>query len=100
MQRKGGDLEKSLPIQKEKDNMPYNEYGDRVSEQEAMDEAFRLLAIDLELDEDDLRGNERLTDQIKDFVLDAGTTWDDLVAICDEAFGTAEERLDSPEDED
>lgn len=85
--------------QKETINMAYNQYGEEIPEQEAIDEAFTLLALDLELDEDDLRNNERLIEQVKDFVLDTGITWDNLVETCDEAFGTIEERLDEPTDE-
>lgn len=97
MYRKGGDLEKSLPNhkQKEETNMPIDEFGYEIDTEDAMDETFNLLAMDLELDEDDLRANEELTKQVKDFVLDTGTTWDDLVATCDEAFGSSDERLDN-----
>jgi hypothetical protein len=79
--------------------MPYNEYGDWIDELEEMDKAFKLLAEDLELDEDSLRDSPKITTLVKDFVLDTGVTWDDLVEACDEKFGTLEERIEEIERE-
>ena len=89
-------MEKSLPNQKE-EKMQYDEYGDRIDDQEEMDQAFRLLAEDQELDEDDLRDNLAISFLVKEFVLDIGVTWDDLVAACDEKFGTLESRVEQYE---
>lgn len=96
---KGGDLEESLPIQKE-ENMHYDEYGNRIDEQTIMDETFKVLANDQELDEDILRESSKITGLVKEFVLDTGsTTWEDLVEACDEKFGTLESRIEEQERE-
>jgi hypothetical protein len=79
--------------------MRYNEYGEPIDEQDEMDKAFQLLAEDLELDEDALRDSPRISRLVKDFVLDTGTIWDDLVEACDEKFGTLEERIEEIERE-
>jgi hypothetical protein len=79
--------------------MRYNEYGEPIDEQDEMDKAFQLLAEDLELDEDALRDSPRISRLVKDFVLDTGTVWDDLVEACDEKFGTLEERIEEIERE-
>jgi hypothetical protein len=84
-------------MQKEENNMQYNEYGDRIDEQEEMDKAFKLLASDQELDEDDLRDNVKISTLVKDFVLDTGVMWDDLVEACDEKFGTLDSRIEEYE---
>lgn len=92
-------MEESLPIQKE-EKMHYNEYGDRIDEQTIMDETFKVLANDQELDEDILRDSPNITGLVKEFVLDTGsTTWDDLVAACDEEHGTLESRIEELERE-
>lgn len=90
-------MKKSLPMQKEENNMQYNEYGDRIDEQEEIDKAFKLLASDQELDEDDLRDNVKISTLVKDFVLDTGVMWDDLVEACDEKFGTLDSRIEENE---
>ena len=77
--------------------MQYNEYGDRIDEQEEIDKAFKLLASDQELDEDDLRDNVKISTLVKDFVLDTGVMWDDLVEACDEKFGTLDSRIEENE---
>jgi hypothetical protein len=82
--------------QKETINMSYNEYGEVITTQEAMDEAFTLLAVDLEIDEDTLREEDEFVEAVKQYALDAGPTWEDLVELCDKLFGTVEERLDNP----
>jgi hypothetical protein len=79
--------------------MPYNEYGDWIDELEEMDKAFKLLAEDQEIDEDSLRDSPKIQILMKDFVLDTGVTWDDLVEACDEKFGTLEERIEELERE-
>ena len=79
--------------------MPYNEYGDWIDELEEMDKAFKLLAEDQEIDEDSLRDSPKIQILMKDFVLDTGVTWDDLVEACDEKFGTLEERIEEQERE-
>lgn len=90
-------MEKSLPNQKE-EKMQYNEYGDRIDEQEEMDQAFRLLAEDQELDEDEIRESVVINTLVKEFVLDTGSTdWDDIVNACDEKFGTLESRIEEQE---
>ena len=90
-------MEKSLPIQKE-NKMPYNEYGDEIDEQTIMDETFKVLANDQELNEDDLRESVVISGLVKEFVLDTGSTsWDDLVDACDEKFGTLESRIEEQE---
>jgi hypothetical protein len=93
-------LEKSLPIQKEENNMQYNEYGDRIDEQTIMDEAFKVLANDQEINEDDLRDSPKISALVKEFVLDTGSTdWDDLIEACDEKFGTLDSRIEEHERE-
>lgn len=92
-------MEESLPIQKE-EKMHYNEYGDRVDEQTIMDETFKVLANDQELDEDILRDSPNISALVKEFVLDTGSTdWDDLINACDEEHGTLDSRIEEHERE-
>jgi len=91
-------LEKSLPKQKE-NKMRYNEYGEPIDEQDEMDKVFKLLAEDQELEEDQLRESIKISEVVKDFVLDTGIVWDDLIEACDEKFGTLEERIEEHERE-
>ena len=89
-------MEKSLPQQKE-DKMPYNQQGDWIDEQEEMDRVFKLLSEEQEIDEDDLRFSPKITRLVKDVALDTGVDWDELVAACDEKFGTLEARAEEIE---
>lgn len=92
-------MEESLPNQKE-ETMQYDQYGDRIDEQEEMDKTFKLLAQDQELDEDNLRDSANISALVKELVLDTGSTdWDDLVTACDEKFGTLESRIEEHERE-
>lgn len=77
--------------------MPYNDNGDWFDELEEIDKVFRLLGDDQGIDEDNLRDSPKISRLVKDFVLDTGATWDDLVNACDEKFGTLENRIKEEE---